>query len=72
MTHTTYRLKAQVPVLVGVDERRIYCNSTKGYNLYARNVTSGERRLLETHIGATIKDNPYTLGSDEEFMIEAI
>lgn len=65
----SFTLKAHVPVAVWANEKEIFCNSGAGYNLYAID-QNGQRRLLETQLGATKKPNPYKLNLGESFLIE--
>lgn len=70
MSQKSFTVKATVPVRVTVDEKKIFCNSSAGYHLYAVD-KDGNRRHLETHVGATIRDNTHVLLDGETFFIEA-
>ena len=68
---TTIQIRARVPVIVKVDDQKIFCNSTAGYILYAIDL-EGNKREVETYKGATIKDNTFTKTPDESWLIEAL
>lgn len=70
MTGASFTFKATVPVVVWANDDEIFCNSTSGYHLYAVN-GEGQRRHIETYVGATKKPNEFERFDDETWEILA-
>ena len=71
MSGATFRIVGHVPVIVNVSDQEIFCNSTKGYELSLVKA-DGTSVILETYIGATIKDNTFERKEGETFKIVAL
>lgn len=67
----TFQLRAVVPAFVKVTDEKIICNSTAGYELSLVRA-DGTSVILETYIGATIKDNPFERKEGETWKIVAL